>query len=104
MTTDNDTTSSKEIQKETTLRPRSKKSRKRISSKVDSLEVKKRLSNMPDVYRGIYKKAMTGKSFRFAIHAQCLECVQWQRIEVAKCTDLGCPLYPYRPYQEVTEE
>lgn len=62
-------------------------------------KVRKRREGMPRVYRGIYDRAVKGKSLRAAINAQCLECVGWQRIEVRNCTDLGCPLYTVRPYQ-----
>ena len=33
---------------------------------------------------------------RSAIKAQCLECMGWQRAEVARCTSTLCPLYPFR--------
>jgi hypothetical protein len=52
---------------------------------------------MPDIYRKNYQKAMTGRSMKRAIKSFCLECVGWQREEIKLCTDLGCPLYPYRP-------
>ena len=64
-------------------------------------QIEKRLREMPRTYRNFYKKAMQGRSLKTAIRAFCLECVQWQRAEVENCTDTGCPLYPYRPYQEV---
>jgi hypothetical protein len=36
-----------------------------------------------------------------AIKAQCLECMGWSRKDIDGCTDLACPLYPYRPFQAV---
>jgi len=63
-------------------------------------KINERLANIPKLYKNIYKRAVSGKSLRASINAQCLECVQWQRVEVRKCTDLGCPLYPVRPYQD----
>ena len=61
--------------------------------------IAKRRSDMPEVYRGIYDRAVSGKSLRAAVNAFCLECVYWQRKEVRLCTSLPCPLWPYRPYQ-----
>ena len=55
--------------------------------------------DIPEVYRGHYEKAIAKESMRSAITAMCLECVCWQRIEITNCTDKGCPLYRYRPYQ-----
>jgi len=60
-------------------------------------QMQKRLDEMPDIYRKTYQRAMRGRSLKTAVKAQCLECVCWQREEVKLCTDLGCPLYPYRP-------
>lgn len=63
--------------------------------------IEERRKEMPRIYRGIYDKAMKGRSLKSAVHAFCLECVAWQRKEIEQCTDYGCPLYPYRPYQAV---
>ena len=63
-----------------------------------------RLDRTPKVYRKNYLKAVEGNSLRAAVNAQCLECVCWQREEVRLCTDLGCPLYPYRPYKEISKK
>jgi hypothetical protein len=60
-------------------------------------------TQIPKAYRGIYEKALRGKSLRAAVNAQCLECVCWQRKEVTLCTDLDCPLYAVRPYQEILQ-
>ena len=64
-------------------------------------QIEKRLQVMPATCRGHYRKAMRGRSMKAAITAQCLECVQWVRQEVELCTDTGCPLYPFRPFQSV---
>lgn len=64
-------------------------------------QIDKRLKDMPRAYRIRYKKAMGGRSLKCAAQAFCLECVCWQPSEVKVCTDKGCPLYPYRPYQEI---
>lgn len=59
-----------------------------------------RLKQMPPKYRATYRRAVKGKSLRACINSQCLECCGWQSAEVARCTDLGCPLYAVRPYQD----
>lgn len=64
-------------------------------------EIEKRLAQIPVSSRNTYLRAMKGRSLKTAIKAQCLECVGWIREEVEKCTDLGCPLYPYRPFQKI---
>jgi len=53
--------------------------------------------------RSLYKKAMTGKSRKAAMHAFCLECCAWEIKEVFACTDPGCPLYPYRPTSRISQ-
>jgi hypothetical protein len=64
-------------------------------------QIEKRLANMPSIYRGHYRKAMRGRSMKAAIKAQCLECVNWARKEVELCTDSGCPLFLFRPFQAI---
>jgi len=54
--------------------------------------------DVPKAYRGIYDRAMSGRSLRAAVNSTCLECVQWQRAEVRLCPSYACPLWPYRPY------
>ena len=62
--------------------------------------VMRRLSQVPPLYYSLYERVIQAQAPpREAIKAQCLECVCWMRKEVAACTDNGCPLYPYRPYQ-----
>lgn len=34
-----------------------------------------------------------------AIHFQCIECMGFQKSEVADCSDTLCPLYPFRPFK-----
>jgi len=59
-----------------------------------------RLKQMPSKYRATYRRAIKGKSLRACVNSQCLECSGWQSGEVDRCTDLGCPLYAVRPYQD----
>ncbi len=63
-------------------------------------KIKQRLSQIPKLHQAIYKKAVSGKSRKDAIKAFCLMCFCWQKEEVRQCTDLACPLYPYRAYTE----
>jgi len=60
--------------------------------------IAKRLSDMPETCRRTYLRAMQGKSLSAAVKAFCMECVSWDRGEVARCTAPACPLYPYRPF------
>lgn len=67
-----------------------------------SEQIDKRISEMPVTCQGIYKRAINHKSMRAAVNSQCLECVGYVRKEISVCTDLGCPLYSYRPFQKRT--
>ena len=62
-------------------------------------QIAERRSQMPRKYRAMYDRAVSGRSLRAAVNAQCLECVCWQSREVTLCTDLACPLYAVRPYR-----
>ncbi len=58
---------------------------------------------VPDRFRRVYDKAMTGKSQKAGIKAFCHECfgnAPGCTHEIHECTDKGCPLYPYRPYRK----
>ena len=61
-------------------------------------EIAERLDSMPETSRRTYLTAMRGRSKSAGIKAFCMECVCWQRQEVAQCTAHACPLYPYRPF------
>ena len=63
-------------------------------------KIEAKLAQIPQSYRSTYRQVMRGRSLRKAVNAQCLECVGWQRKEVALCTAISCPMYPYRPYQQ----
>lgn len=65
-------------------------------------KINQRRADVPKIYRGLYDKAVEGKSLRAGVNAFCLECVSWQREEVNRCTATACPLHPYRPYQRAT--
>ena len=64
------------------------------------VQIAKKLKDMPESCRKTYKKAVTHRSMRAAVNSQCLECVGYVRKEISVCTDLGCPLYSYRPFQK----
>ena len=58
----------------------------------------------------IQKAIANSKSLRFAINANCFQCMggtedepyvtKELRIEVAKCTVISCPLYRHRPWKK----
>lgn len=60
--------------------------------------IKKRRADIPKIYRKTYDTAMQGKSRTAGVKAKCLDCTNWQKEEIKKCTVSDCPLYPYRPY------
>ncbi|MHC4533538.1 MAG: hypothetical protein ACYS6K_06265 [Planctomycetota bacterium] len=67
------------------------------------LQIIERRTRMPKQYKPMYNRAMTGKSRKAAMRAFCCECCGWEIREVFLCTDLGCPLYPYRPRSRVSQ-
>jgi len=58
---------------------------------------------IPDAYLNIYDKAIKRTSRVAAVKAKCLDCTNWQRAEVRLCAVFSCPLWAYRPYQNVRE-
>ncbi len=62
------------------------------------------ISEALPAYRRILVKAYSGTSKAAAIKGFCLRCVGYLRNEVRDCTAYACPLHPYRPYQDDTEE
>ena len=83
---------------------RLKPKKKMVISPERQAAIDKRYNEMPQNYRKTYLKAVHCKSMRAALSAFCLECVIDQRVEIQKCTDLGCPLWGYRPYQKSIDE
>lgn len=49
-------------------------------------------------YNGTVQKLISG-SLKAAVKLKCLDCCCQQRVEVAKCTSIGCPLWNFRPYK-----
>lgn len=72
--------------------------------KTQKEQIAERRAEIPDIHKANYDKAMRGKSLRAATKAFCLMCVCWQKEEVRNCTDLACPLYPYRPYKTKSKQ
>ena len=66
-------------------------------------QIAKRRAEMPRSLRACYDKAVSGRSRKAAMRAFCLECCGYEIREVFLCTDLGCPLYPYRPRSRVSQ-
>jgi hypothetical protein len=54
---------------------------------------------VPERYRKMYARAMSGKSRPSGVKCHCLMCCGWQFKEVVNCTASNCPLFPYRPRQ-----
>ena len=53
-----------------------------------------------------YCRAMAGNSRKLAIKTFCAECMGWEKplaSAIRECSDLGCPLYPYRPYRTAVD-
>ncbi len=53
--------------------------------------------DVPERWRNLYRRAMSGKSRQAAIKCFCIMCVAWVSPEVERCTATTCPLYKYRP-------
>jgi len=58
---------------------------------------------IPKLYRQTYVKACTTNSLRKAVNAKCLDCTNYQRIEIRECPVIDCPLWSHRPYQNGRE-
>ena len=67
--------------------------------------VARRQQGVPPKHRKLYLKVMRGEaSPRQCIKVMCLECVNWQRSDVAHCTAPACPLYHLRPFKAPVED
>ena len=51
-------------------------------------------------YRGIFDRAVAGKSRADAIHAGCLICLSCDTKAIRNCQEETCPYHPYRPYRD----
>lgn len=67
-------------------------------------EQQQRLDAAPDSVQGILRRAYEGGSRAAGVKAFCLHCVGYNRADVRDCTARGCPLHPYRPYQQGSDE
>jgi hypothetical protein len=52
--------------------------------------------DIPNKYRVLYQKAISGTSRAAAIRVFCLICLGFSENEVKNCSDTTCPLYAYR--------
>lgn len=55
----------------------------------------------PKMALPIIAKAEAG-SLPAAVKLKCLDCAGWVKQEVRDCTISSCPLFPHRPYQEIS--
>jgi hypothetical protein len=56
------------------------------------------IRNVPESWLKLYNKTQSGKtSPRQAIKMFCGECMGYDRTQIPKCPDNGCPLYKHRP-------
>jgi hypothetical protein len=63
-----------------------------------------RPEEIPDKYRGRYKKAISGKlSPRETIRLNCCHCMGWSYSEAKRCTCTSCPLWRYSIAANVRE-
>ncbi len=69
--------------------------------KTQKEQIEEHRAQIPKLYQAIYKKAMTGKSRKAAMHSFCLQCCGWVIKEVFLCTSPQCELFPYRPKSSV---
>ncbi len=63
-------------------------------------QVEERALEMPETCLRTFFKALRGKSREAGVKAFCQMCLGWEeyRKGINECTDMACPLYPYRPY------
>lgn len=69
-----------------------RKNKAKIIVNVDSLR-----KNFPENYTGLLNKLETG-SLAAAIKAKCLDCTNFQTVEIKNCQCVACPLFSFRPY------
>lgn len=62
------------------------------------------LETVPASARGIVERALLGQSRATAVKAKCLTCTNFDRAEIADCPVTICPLHPYRPFQDKSED
>jgi hypothetical protein len=61
----------------------------------------RRLAGVPKQYRRLYLSTLDGTATRGqCIKAMCMDCMGWQRKEVAGCNSSACPLHRVRPFRQ----
>ncbi len=58
---------------------------------------------IPVSCRKTYDRAITGQSLRAGVNSRCYDCMQWQGKLVKECSNITCPLWPYRPRHGVSK-
>jgi hypothetical protein len=60
----------------------------------------KKYEGVPQLYKKLFVRQTIGKSsMPAAIKLKCLDCTNYQKEEITKCTVLTCSLHRIRPYQ-----
>jgi hypothetical protein len=57
----------------------------------------------PESYVSLVEKIAAG-SMRAAVRLNCLQCSNYQRVEIKECNCTGCPMFAFRPYQNSVDE
>ena len=57
----------------------------------------RREAQIPPSMRAAYRQRKASR--KMAVTAQCQECTGYDREAIRNCTDAGCPLWHWRPYQ-----
>jgi hypothetical protein len=72
-------------------------------SEIREIRVQQAISEAPESVKNCLKLAFSGDGGRAnAIKAMCMTCVGYDRKEITNCTGFRCPLWKYRPFQEMT--
>lgn len=59
-------------------------------------KIMQQAAEFPKQSRGIYYRAMEGRSRKAAMDAFCIMCMGYSAAEVRACSNDACPLHPYR--------
>jgi hypothetical protein len=65
--------------------------------------IERRLAEVPRRYRKQYLMVVASSqraSRTLCIKLMCLQCVGFERKEIAHCSSMACPLYRRRPFQD----
>lgn len=66
-----------------------------------ALARERRLSSCTESAKGLFRRVYEGRATRNqSIKAMCLDCLGFDRAEIAVCGCYACPLWRYRPFQK----